>query len=58
MREQGVAPTDALLSHVAPVKWDHIALTGDDLWSEVERPHERFRPLRTNRFDPARFCSA
>ncbi len=55
VREQGVALTDALLSHVAPVKWDHIALTGDYLWSEIERPRERFRPLRTNRFDPARF---
>ena len=52
---QGVALTDERLSHVAPVKWDHIALTGDYLWSEIERPRERFRPLRTNRFDPTRF---
>jgi len=41
--------------HVAPVKWEHVALTGDYLWSEIERPRERFRPLRTGRFDPARF---
>ena len=53
VRGQGVVLTDELLSHVAPVKWDHIALTGDYLWSEIERPRERFRPLRTNRFDAA-----
>ena len=58
VRRQGVALTDELLAHVAPVKWDHIALTGDYLWSEIERPRERFRPLRTNRFDAARFCFA
>ena len=50
-----VLQTDELLSHVAPVKWDHIALTGDYLWSEIERPRERFRPLRTNRLDAASF---
>jgi TnpA family transposase len=55
VRGQGVALTNERLSHVAPVKWDHIALTGDYLWSEIERPRERFRPLRTNRFDPTRF---
>jgi hypothetical protein len=55
MREQGIRLPDGLLSHVAPVKWDHIALTGDYLWSETQGPRERFRPLRTNRFDPARF---
>jgi TnpA family transposase len=55
VRGQGVVLTDELLSHVAPVKWDHIALTGDYLWSEIERPRERFRPLRTNRFDAASF---
>jgi hypothetical protein len=55
VRGQGVALTDERLAHVAPVKWDHIALTGGYLWSEIERPRERFRPLRANRFDPTRF---
>ncbi len=32
VRGQGVTLTDDALSHVAPVKWDHIALTGDYLW--------------------------
>jgi hypothetical protein len=37
VRGQGVALTDEELSHVAPVRWDHIALTGDYLWSDVHR---------------------
>lgn len=55
VREQGGQIPDTLLAHVAPVKWDHIALTGDYLWSEIEKPPKRFRPLRVSRFDPARF---
>ena len=55
VRGQGVALTDEALSHVAPVRWDHIALTGDYLWSDVEAPRERFRPLRTARFRPEAF---
>ena len=57
VRSQGVALTDAQIAHVAPLKWRHIALTGDYLWSEVDRPRERFRPLRTRRFDAASFNS-
>ncbi len=55
VRSQGVTLTDEQVSHVAPIKWQHIALTGDYLWSEVERPRERFRPLRTRRFNADRF---
>jgi TnpA family transposase len=50
VRSQGVSLTDEALSHVAPLRWDHIALTGDYLWSDVEAQRERFRPLRTSRF--------
>ncbi len=46
VRSQGVALTDEELSHVAPLRWDHIPLAGDYLWSDVEIPPERFRPLR------------
>ena len=38
------APND-LLQHVAPLGWSHISLTGDYLWSEVNTPHDGFRPL-------------
>ena len=43
---QGVALMNEELSHVAPVRWDHIALTGDYLWSDVQTPRDRFRPLQ------------
>ena len=55
VRGQGVALTDEELSHVAPVRWDHIALTGDYPWSDVQIPRDRFRPLRTSRFRPEAF---
>jgi TnpA family transposase len=55
VRSQGVALTDEELSHVAPLRWDHIALTGDYLWSDVDVPRERFRPLRTSSFRPDAF---
>ena len=55
VRGQGVALTDEELSHVAPVRWDHIALTGDYLWSDVQTPRDRFRPLRISRFRPEAF---
>ena len=58
VRSQGVAITDDALSHVAPVKWDHVGLTGDYLWSDVEIPRQRFRPLRTSRFNPQAFQAA
>ena len=28
--------------------WSHIGITGDYLWKEIDRPLERFRPLRAN----------
>jgi len=45
-----------LLSQVAPLPWAHIALTGDYLWNEIDRPLERFRPIRANRFNPNNFA--
>ncbi len=47
LREHGIDVPDALLAHVAPLDWERISLTGDYLWSEIEKPRERFRPLRT-----------
>lgn len=55
VRGQGVDIPDELLSQVAPLPWAHIALTGDYLWNEIDRPLERFRPIRTNRFNPNSF---
>jgi len=42
---QGVAVPDDLLAHVAPLGWEHIALTGDYVWSAAG-PEAGFRPLR------------
>jgi len=49
LRAQDVAIPDDLLEHVAPLGWEHIALTGDYVWSGV-RPETAFRPLRDVRF--------
>jgi len=45
LRAQGVAVSDDLLAHVAPLGWEHIALTGDYVWSTAG-PEAGFRPLR------------
>ena len=55
VESQGIDIPAELVARVAPVKWDHLALTGDYLWNNIERPRERFRPLRTRRFKPDDF---
>lgn len=45
LRAQGVAVPDDLLAHVAPLGWEHIALTGDYVWTEADAAAP-FRPLR------------
>ena len=42
---QGVAVPDDLSAHIAPLGWEHIALTDDYVWSAA-RPEAGFRPLR------------
>ena len=46
LRGSGVDVSDELLAHVAPLGWEHVGLTGDYLWGEIDKPRERFRPLR------------
>jgi hypothetical protein len=46
LRGSGVKVPDKLLTHVAPLGWEHIGLTGHYLWNEMDKPRERFRPLR------------
>ena len=38
VRSQGVPLADEDLAHMTPIRWGHIALTGDYLWAELERP--------------------
>ena len=45
LRAQGAAVPDDLLAHLAPLGWEHIGLTGDYIWTEVN-PAAPFRPLR------------
>lgn len=46
LRRQGADIPDRLLAHVAPLGWEHVSLTGDYLWAEIDKPRDRFRPLR------------
>jgi TnpA family transposase len=45
LRAQGVAVSDDLVAHVAPLGWEHIALTGDYVWFTAGT-EAGFRPLR------------
>ncbi len=45
LQSQGVSVPDDLLAHVAPLGWEHIALTGDYDWNTA-RPTDGLRPLR------------
>ena len=55
IRSQSIVMPDEVLCQVAPLPWAHIALTGDYLWNEIDRPLERFRPIRASRFNPNNF---
>ncbi|MDR6775715.1 TnpA family transposase [Azospirillum sp. BE72] len=47
LRAGGERIPDELLSHLAPLGWQHINLTGDYLWSADRVPGtSRYRPLR------------
>ena len=46
LRSQGAMIPDELLVHVAPLGWEHIALTGDYDWNTA-RPTDGLRPLRS-----------
>lgn len=45
LHAQGTTIPDDLLAHVAPLGWEHIALTGDYVWTSPD-PAMPFRPLR------------
>jgi TnpA family transposase len=45
LRAQGVDIPDHLLAHVAPLGWEHIALTGDYVWT-TPKSQDVYRPLR------------
>jgi TnpA family transposase len=50
LRESGQDIDDTLLTHLSPLGWEHINLTGDYIWQQDKRVERgRFRPLRTPR---------
>jgi hypothetical protein len=47
LRGHGRTVDDTLLQYLSPLGWEHINLTGDDLWrSSVKIGAGKFRPLR------------
>ncbi len=46
LRSIGVDVPDELLAHVAPLGWERTGLAGGYIRSEVDKPRERFGPLR------------
>ena len=48
LRTQGDAVPDELLSHIAPLGWEHIAFNGDYVWPPA-LGKDSFRPLRNPR---------
>jgi hypothetical protein len=40
--DQGADVPDDLLAHVAPLGWEHIGLTGDEVWTQVNPRCPRF----------------
>ena len=47
LRDSGKDIDDKLLSHLSPLGWEHINLTGDYVWQQSKHVEEgKFRPLR------------
>jgi hypothetical protein len=47
LRDSGQDVDDKLLSHLSPLGWEHINLTGDYVWQQSRQVAQgKFRPLR------------
>jgi len=47
LKKKGLPLNDQLLSHLSPLGWEHINLTGDYIWRTNKKLSEgRYRPLR------------
>jgi ferredoxin len=47
LEQQGVNVAPTIVTHVAPLGWEHIGLTGDYVWTDAEQPSDGvLRPLR------------
>lgn len=47
LKRKGLEPNEQLLSHLSPLGWEHINLTGDYIWRSNQTPTSgKFRRLR------------
>ncbi len=47
LKRKGIEINDQLLSHLSPLGWEHINLTGDYIWQSNRKPASgKFRRLR------------
>ena len=50
IRRNGQTISDETLTHLSPLKWEHINLTGDYHWrKDAGLGNRKVRPLRTSR---------
>ncbi|MGI2298252.1 Tn3 family transposase, partial [Candidatus Cardinium hertigii] len=48
LKKQGIKINDQLLSHLSPLGWEHINLTGDYIWPRKRKTTSgKFRSLRS-----------
>jgi TnpA family transposase len=58
IQEEGMAVPEEYLSHVSPLGWEHITLTGTYHWKGVGRAWGHFQPLRRNALELLKAKSA
>ena len=47
LRDTGKNIDERLLSHLSPLGWEHVNLTGDYIWRQNKQVEQgKFRPLR------------
>lgn len=53
LKRKGLKINEQLLSHLSPLGWEHINLTGDYIWKSNRRPasgkYRRLRPAKVER---------
>jgi hypothetical protein len=46
IQKEGISIPEDIVSHISPLGWDHITITGTYHWNGVDRAWGRFQPLR------------
>ena len=58
LQQEGVRVPEECLSHISPLGWEHITITGTYHWKGVDRQWKRFRPLRQEFLEQLKVKSA